>query len=174
MELRLIEIGDAEALSAFYLRNTDHLLPWEPQRESGFHSANSWGQRLRDRLVEFESGASAHFLAYDGSAGEVVATCSLTNISRGPFQAGNLGYAVCKNHEGKGLMKQLCQYVIAIAFGDMGLNRVMANYMPGNLRSEALLNQLGFEREGMARKYLCINGKWEDHVLTSLINPSNT
>jgi len=70
-------------------------------------------------------------------------------------------------------MKQLCAYVISFAFKELGLNRVMANYMPKNIRSECLLRSLGFEREGFARKYLCINGKWEDHVLTSLINPKN-
>jgi len=33
------------------------------------------------------------------------------------------------------------------------------------------LEKLGFEKEGFARRYLCINGKWEDHILTSLVNP---
>ena len=46
----------------------------------------------------------------------------------------------------------------------------MANYQPANVWSEALLQRLGFEREGLARRYLKINGHWADHVLTSLIN----
>ena len=71
-------------------------------------------------------------------------------------------------------MKKLCTHVISYAFDELGLNRVMANYMPSNLRSEALLNRLGFVREGVAKKYLKINGVWEDHVLTSLLNPAST
>jgi ribosomal-protein-alanine N-acetyltransferase len=47
----------------------------------------------------------------------------------------------------------------------------MANHMLANKRSEALLQGLGFEREGVAKSYILINGKWEDHVLNSLINP---
>ncbi|KFN17466.1 hypothetical protein JM66_20365 [Aeromonas bestiarum] len=39
------------------------------------------------------------------------------------------------------------------------------------LRSGALLERLGFEREGLARDYLMINGRWEDHVLTARLNP---
>ena len=46
----------------------------------------------------------------------------------------------------------------------------MANYMPDNLRSAALLKRLGFEVEGLAKNYLYINGQWRDHVLTSLTN----
>lgn len=174
MELRLQNTDDAEALSRFYIENFDHLYPWEPKREDDFHSINSWRERLQERKNANENGLSAHFISYDPGSASVIAVCELTNISRGPFQAAILGYSVAKSHEGKGRMKQLCAYVISFAFEELGLNRVMANYIPKNLRSERLLTSLGFEREGFARKYLCINGKWEDHVLTSLINPKNT
>jgi ribosomal-protein-alanine N-acetyltransferase len=46
----------------------------------------------------------------------------------------------------------------------------MANYMPGNERSARLLERLGFEREGYAKAYLNIAGRWQDHVLTALVN----
>ena len=49
----------------------------------------------------------------------------------------------------------------------------MANYMPHNSRSAALLFRLGFEKEGVARSYLKIAGKWQDHVLTSKIATCN-
>lgn len=48
----------------------------------------------------------------------------------------------------------------------------MANYMPHNQRSGNLLRRLGFVVEGYARDYLLINGRWEDHIQTSLINPN--
>ncbi len=47
----------------------------------------------------------------------------------------------------------------------------MANHLPRNVRSERLLESLGFEKEGHARAYLKIAGVWEDHTLRSLINP---
>jgi len=34
-----------------------------------------------------------------------------------------------------------------------------------------VLRRCGFQVEGLAPAYLLINGKWEDHVLTSIINP---
>ena len=40
-------------------------------------------------------------------------------------------------------------------------------------RSGRLLERLGFEREGYARRYLCIAGAWEDHVLTALVRPGD-
>lgn len=50
------------------------------------------------------------------------------------------------------------------------MHRIMANYMPHNQRSGNLLARLGFVREGYAKNYLLIDGKWQDHVLTALTN----
>ncbi len=52
------------------------------------------------------------------------------------------------------------------------MHRIAASYMPHNKRSEAVLKHMGFEREGFAKDYLLINGKWEDHILTALHNPN--
>jgi len=171
LELRLNRVADAGALARFHAENLQHLQPWEPRREHNYHTEEFWRQRLKDRTDEFAAGTSAHFISYNRAADEVIATCSLTGIARGPFQAAIMGYSAAKRHEGRGHTRELCEHVIAFAFEELGLNRIMANYMPGNRRSEGLLNRLGFEREGFARRYLFINGKWEDHVLTSLVNP---
>ncbi len=69
-------------------------------------------------------------------------------------------------------MQEVVGAGIAYLFREHGLHRVMASYMPANLRSGTLLERLGFEREGYARDYLMINGRWEDHVLTARLNPA--
>ena len=60
-----------------------------------------------------------------------------------------------------------------IMFDDYGLHRVMANHMPHNDRSSRVLERCGFVREGFAKAYLKIAGRWEDHVLTALVKPSS-
>ncbi len=81
-----------------------------------------------------------------------------------------MGYGVDQHYEGRGVMKTLCGHVVAYAFDVLKLNRVMANYMPDNHRSAALLRNLDFTIEGTAKRYLLINGCWEDHVLSARIN----
>jgi ribosomal-protein-alanine N-acetyltransferase len=68
-------------------------------------------------------------------------------------------------------MREALQAGNAFMFSGRRVHRIMANHAPDNGRSAALLARLGFEREGIARDYLFINGAWRDHVLTSLTNP---
>lgn len=67
-------------------------------------------------------------------------------------------------------MYEGAQAAIRYMFRQQRMHRIMANYMPHNQRSGALLKRMGFEKEGYAKDYLLINGKWQDHVLTALIN----
>lgn len=172
MEFKLITASDAQPISEFYIKNSDCLRKWEPLREDDYHSAESWRERLKAREKEQVEGRSAYFTSYN-SSGDITAICNLTNIVKGPFQACNIGYAVSESYQGKGVMSELCNHAVNFAFSELNLNRIMANYMPTNSRSEALLMRLGFIKEGVAKKYLKINGQWEDHVLTSLLNPRN-
>lgn len=172
MEIRLVTKGDAASLAEYFSENAEHFQPWEPIREAGYYSLDS----LTKRLVEYEQlhadGSAAHFCGF--ANGQVISHCSLTNVVYGPLQGCFMGYGVSKEHEGSGVMTKVCQVAIDYAFKELGLNRVMANYMPVNVRSASLLKKLGFAQEGVARKYLKINGVWEDHVLTSRLNPENS
>jgi len=170
VEINLISKSDARLISDYYLKNSCHFKEWEPTRESDYHSISAWEQRIAAIIQEQEKGLSSRFLMYDDLNTEIIGVCSLTNIVRGPFQACNIGYSISECHQGKGLMKYLCRHVISHAFEELNLNRVMANYMPRNIRSGKLLQSLGFTVEGEARKYLKINGRWEDHVLTSIVS----
>ena len=69
-------------------------------------------------------------------------------------------------------MTEALSAAIPFVFETIGMHRIMANYMPANERSGALLRKLGFEVEGFARNYLYINGGWQDHILTALTNPN--
>ena len=100
----------------------------------------------------------------------MVAGCNFTNIVLGPLQACFLGYSVDQDFQGRGMMREVAQAGIRHMFDSVGLHRIMANHMPGNVRSEKMLRALGFEREGYARSYLKIADRWEDMVLNALVN----
>lgn len=168
--IRLVEIGDHSALARYFNDNQRFFQPWQPIRDEHYHTEVAWQRRIVDYTQQHQSGHAAHFVGVENN--EVVAHCSLTQIVYGPFCACYMGYGVAEAFEGQGLMTAVCRHSIVYAFEQLQLNRIMANYMPSNVRSGRLLNKLGFVEEGLAKRYLKINGKWEDHVLTALINPN--
>ncbi|MBN3763667.1 GNAT family N-acetyltransferase [Burkholderia sp. Ac-20365] len=159
-----------QELQQYAIENRAHLQPWEPLRSETFFEAESVAQRLCAMAHANTSGHALHLLLISLETGEMVGECNFTNIVRGPFQACHLGFSLAKRFEGQGLMREALMPAISYIFNQIGLHRVMANYRPENVRSAQLLKRLGFEREGLARSYLKINGVWTDHVLSSLIN----
>lgn len=170
--LTVLRPDNAHLLFAYQLANAEHLAAWEPARSSSFYTAESCRERSEKAYRAFLDGTALNFIAIDRFSQRMVAGCSFTNIVRGPFLACHLGYSVHKEFEGKGLMREVVLAGIRYVFDELSLHRIMANHVPSNVRSEKLLQNLGFEREGYAKAYLKIAGKWEDMVLNSLINPN--
>lgn len=172
METRLATKSDAEGLVEYFSVNREHFQPWEPIRAAGYYSLEETRKRLAEYEKQHTDGVAAHFIGLIDS--QVVSHCSLTNIIYGPLRGCFMGYGVSREYQGSGVMTEVCQVAIDYAFKELGLNRIMANYMPVNVRSGRLLEKLGFVQEGVARKYLKINGVWEDHVLASKLNPEHS
>lgn len=165
----LVTEGDAEQIHRYYLRNEEHLCPWEPTREKGHHSLDTWRARATYQEQCIKSGASYHFAIRLNDHDDVVGLCNFNNVARGAFLACYLGYSIDQKQQGKGLMFEALSAAIPFVFSEFKLHRIMANYMPTNEKSGRLLQRLGFEREGYAKDYLKISGVWEDHILTSRI-----
>jgi len=158
-------------MAQFRIHNKKHLEPWEPKRKPEFYTEPYWEIQLRAAVRDFRQGGSICLTILDEGESEVLGVCNYTNITRGTFQSCHLGYALGEHRQGEGLMSEALRHSIDYIFRVHRLHRIMANYIPHNDRSGNLLERLGFEREGYARKFLLINGAWEDHILTSLINP---
>ena len=126
---------------------------------------------MEQQVNNMHAGNALCFLLFEPKSGEVLARCNYANIVKGVFQACHLGFSLAESAQGRGLMKKTLQVTNRHCFEQLGLHRIMANHLPRNVRSERLLESLGFEKEGYARAYLKIAGVWEDHTLRSLINP---
>ncbi|MEM7018532.1 MAG: ribosomal protein S5-alanine N-acetyltransferase [Pseudomonadota bacterium] len=170
--LEILGPEDARLMLKYYSDNREHLHTWEPAKDDAYFTQQHWKDVLYDNVALFNQGTALKFSALTPERTEVIGVCNFTNIVRGAFQACNLGYSIAEKYQGKGLMYEIVSAGIDHVFSEIGLHRVMANYMPHNARSGALLERLGFEREGLAKSYLRIAGQWEDHVLTAKINPN--
>ena len=169
LQLRPLIESDYVELQAFETRNTKQHSPW---RSTNAEPSVDLKTQIKRWEKEFEEGRSIRFLLFlcEHPEGEIIGLCNFSQIFRGPFQACYLGYQIDAAYEGQGLMSEAVKRTIEYMFEEQNIHRIMANYMPPNTRSAKLLQTLGFTVEGLAKKYLLINGQWEDHILTSLTN----
>ena len=163
--------SDAKAVLYYFESNKERLAPFEPAKPDNFYSIEYWKNRIRENLLEFDSDKSLRLFIF-GPQRNVIGTVNFTEFVRGPFQACYLGFSIDKEYEGTGLMREALNAGIAYIFNTLHFHRIMANHLPGNIKSARLLHKIGFYKEGYAKDYLFINGKWQDHVLTSRTAPS--
>lgn len=171
--IELLEPNSAKLILDYHIQNKEHLAPWEPLRNDEFFTIENWEKTLQTNLEMFEAGTAIKLAALNYDRNEVIAVCNFSNIIHGVFQACSLGYSISHKYQGQGIMQEVILSCLDYVFNEVGLHRVMANYVPTNLRSEKVLMKLGFEQEGVAKSYLKIAGKWQDHILTSKINPNH-
>jgi ribosomal-protein-alanine N-acetyltransferase len=166
-----IRVSHAPLLAEFFRRNDAHLAPWDPPRPAGVYSASFWEAECERAVDDNTEGLVARWaFSLRGDASQVIGRINFTQIARGPFQSCILGYAIDRAFEGRGLMREGLSATISHMFNVLRLHRIQASYIPTNTRSGRLLERLGFRREGVAPKYLFIDGAWRDHVVTALLN----
>ena len=120
-----------------------------------------------------QAGREYNFGIFDNATGRLVGTINLFRIFRGPLQSAMIGYVVDRKHNGKGFATEAIGLAVNYAFKDLGLHRIEAGVMPHNEPSIRALEKAGFEREGLARKNVKINDKWQDHVVMAIVNPED-
>jgi RimJ/RimL family protein N-acetyltransferase len=84
-------------------------------------------------------------------------------------KAGKLGYAIAAEQWGHGYATDAARTLTTFAFTQLGLHRVSAAIGPENAASIAMVENLGFTREGVLRDHVYTNGAWRDSVLYSVL-----
>lgn len=171
LDLLLPSAYHSSGMVNFLCRNRQHFKQTFPARTEHY-TEKFWQQAFTHSKSFAENQQSLYLLlTLRNQPNNIIGNIAFDGIIRGALQAGYLGFKIGKNYQRQGFMHEAIDAVIKYLFNDWNLHRIMANYRKGNDESEKLLGKLGFQQEGIAKDYLYINGKWRDHVLTSLINP---
>ena len=164
--LRSLQVSDFSEWNKVRLDNINWLTKWEPTRPSGMpdviNDRNAFGARCnaRDRERHLGSGYGFGVFVKGKFCGEI----NLSSIQRGPFQSCYVGYWIDEGHAGNGYTPEALAVVLKYAFEDLDLHRVQVAIIPRNSSSRRVVEKLSLREEGIAERYLEINGKWEDHI----------
>jgi [ribosomal protein S5]-alanine N-acetyltransferase len=163
MITRLAAPEDGPELAALLVANREFLAPYEPFRPEDYYTADGQTAYLAELMPTVAAGgALPHVIVEDG---RIVGRITLSGIVRGPFLSASLGYWVAQSANGRGVASAAVAEIVKLAFGELGLHRLEAGTLLDNLASQKVLGRNGFERIGMAPRYLRIDGEWRDHLL---------
>jgi [ribosomal protein S5]-alanine N-acetyltransferase len=167
--LRPAEMNDFEEWAALRERSRSFLTPWEPVWPADDLTRGAFRRRLKRHSDEMARDEAFPLLIFRSRDQALVGGLTIGQIRRGVAQAGTLGYWMGVDHAGQGYMSRAVRAAVAYAFSTLRLHRVEAACLPTNIASIRLLESSGFRREGLARSYLRINGRWQDHLLFAVL-----
>ncbi|MFB9327164.1 GNAT family N-acetyltransferase [Paenibacillus aurantiacus] len=171
--LRELDVQDARTVLDYVLRNRSFLEPWEIRRQEDYYTLGMQAEQLLLDAARAASGGQCKlWLSPLDEPANIIGSVTINNIVRGAFLSCHLGYRLDAAYANRGFMTEALRVMIRHAFDDLGLHRIEANIMPRNAASLGVVRKLGFYEEGLALKYLLINGQWEDHLHMVLRNTS--
>jgi len=163
--LRTLSENDFEPWAEVRTRCRDWLQRWEPRPANASHLAEdrrSFVGRCAVRERERQMGTAFGFGIFVG--GRFAGELTLSSIQRGPLQSGFVGYWIDEAQAGRGLVPEAVVTLLQYAFETLHLHRVEINIIPRNAASRRVVEKLGIRFEGVAERYLEIDGAWEDHA----------
>lgn len=169
--LRSLTVNNAEELYQFRVRNAEFFKPWSPTYPADYFNPDYH----RKNLIQIESDVLKGILVQFGvylktDSKKIIGSVVFSNIIMGPFKSCYLGYRIDKDDLNKGYATEAIIEGSKYMFTEKKLHRIEANIIPRNIASIKTIEKAGFTYEGISKKYLKINGVWEDHLHYVLLN----
>ena len=172
--LKVLGRYDARMVLDFYSRNAKEFALYEPLKEEDAKNLNYHAMMLDYELQYFQKDTLLRLYIFEKeNPFQIIGTLSFRNISQSFYKSAFLGYKMDKDFRRKGYMKEAITKGMEIMDEELHLHRVEAIVLPSNEASIHLLEGLDFQREGLIRDKVFLNGKWEDHYLYSHIFENN-
>jgi ribosomal-protein-alanine N-acetyltransferase len=167
--LRYPRIADYPVWSKLRGDSRDFLTPWEPAWADDELTRGAFRRRIKRYQKEARLDSAYVFFVLRESDDVLLGGCTLSNVRRGVTQGCTLGYWIGARFARQGYMTSAVKALIPFVFKTLGLHRIEAACLTENRASQNLLARAGFRQEGLARRYLLINGEWADHLLFALL-----
>lgn len=162
--LKILKAGYYRQVLEYYRKNHNFLKEWEPKRPKDFYTLAYQKSQLSYEYGMFKSRKHIRFWIFKKEDNKLIGNICFSNIIMGNFKSCFMGYKLDYDEINKGYMTEAIREAVRIMFDDYGLHRIEVNILPRNIRSLTVMKKLNFEQEGYSKRYLEINGKWEDHI----------
>jgi len=136
--LRPFTVEDGPGLHAYL--SQEAAVHYEPY---GVHSAQEAARAAAERAQD-----ASYWAVCLSQGGDLVGNLYLAPSGPSQWRTWELGYVFNPDHWGRGYATEACTGLLGHVFTELRGHRVIAECSPENTRSWALLDRLGFRREG--------------------------
>lgn len=188
--LRPLVESDREEYVHAHERSRDHFARWQPLPKPGATLNQIFDDELTRTADSERTGSSCRRVAEllpdacrslgidPAKRRPLVAFINLNNIIRGVFQSTDMGWRTTLEFARLGFGAEAVSGMLDLAFAPaprgLWLHRVQANIIATNEPSLRLAARVGFRREGVALRMLCIEGRWQDHIMHAKLVDEHT
>ncbi|MBX7167900.1 MAG: GNAT family N-acetyltransferase [Pirellulales bacterium] len=166
--LRLPEPDDVDRLVGAVRASLPGLGAWLPWAHSAYgpNDAVRW---IEDCAPAWHKDEQYAFSLFDPASGDLLGGCGLNFIDRAHARA-NLGYWLRDDARGRGLAVEATRAVARFGIESLGFERLEIVAAVDNLPSQRVAERSGAQREGIARRRICLGGRWHDAVCYSIVS----
>jgi ribosomal-protein-serine acetyltransferase len=163
--LRPYEVAEAQELFDAIHASRKHLNPWLDWVSKTTKPEHSL-QFIQDSLQQIHNQEALPLgIFYDN---RIIGGTGLHHWDQQTRKA-QIGYWLCKDFEGKGIINRSLAGFIDFLFDKIGLNKIEIHFVVPNVRSAKVATRLGFKVEGVIRQGVMRNGVLEDVVVAGLL-----
>lgn len=169
--LNVLDESDTDKVLDYLVRNKDFFSIAEPQREDDFYTLDFQSKQLNMDLNFINSGGMLRLWVFGkDNPDKIIGQVTFYNIVPYAFLSCHVAYKSDKEMANQGIITEAVSNGIKIMFEEYGMHRIEAHVLARNKASIRVLEKIGFLYEGIANKFLEINGEWKDHLHYVLIN----
>ena len=167
LSLRMFRVSDAPEFFELTIASKTYLREWLGWLDY-VESVEDTKQNIEGRIkgvVETGGFPKSFAIIYDG---QIAGTIGFNEIDRGN-SCGAVGYWLGEGFQGKGIMMKSLEVLIDYGFSELDLHKIEIRVAPGNVKSRALPERLGFKQEGVIRDAEWLYDRYVDHVVYGLL-----
>lgn len=165
--IRLVLIAENHAEPIFDMVNTNRafLRTWLPFVDK-MQSIDFARGFVKGTIERNQLGFEYAFILFDGE--EAIGRIGVYKIDP-QNHIGEIGYWLVEHKQGKGIITQACETLIAFCFDTLKLNRIELKCGTANSRSLAIPERLSFVKEGIIRQGEWLHDRYIDLSFFSLL-----
>ncbi|KAB3535293.1 GNAT family N-acetyltransferase [Alkaliphilus pronyensis] len=165
IELRLLELSDAEALTNLTNECSEYLRRWLPwvDDSASIEDRLNFIKMTKKQYADnkgFQSG-----IWYKGELAGVIGYHGMDWSNK----VTSLGYWLGERFQGNGIMTKATKAFVEYALVDMKLNRVEIRCAEENSKSRSIPKRLGFKEEGLIREAEWLYDHYVNHVVYGML-----